>query len=319
MKQPDIPLDEKKRLETLKSLHVLDTPSEERFDRVTRMAKRMFNVPIASVTLIDENRQWFKSCIGLDVREASRKLSFCGHAILEYEVLVIPSASEDQRFSDNPMVVDIPKVEFYAGCPLVVNGYRLGTLCIADHQARVFDSEDIQALKDLASTVELELSALQMATHDELTAILNRRGFISVAQNSLNLSVRNKFPMTLVYLDLDKFKFINDTFGHAIGDMVLSTFASLLNKTFRESDVIARLAGDEFVLLLNSTAKNEAEKVIQQFRLSTSEYYQQKKAELDVSFSFGIVEFEYAKHDSIETLLADADKLMYVNKHGKNT
>tara|TARA_R110001583_G_scaffold49730_1_gene155687 strand:+ start:19074 stop:20033 length:960 start_codon:yes stop_codon:yes gene_type:complete len=317
MQQPDIPLNEKKRLATLKSLDVLDTPTEERFDRVTRMAKRMFNVPIALVTLVDENRQWFKSFIGIDIREAPREVSFCGHAILEDEVLIIMSASEDQRFADNPMVLDLPKVEFYAGCPLVVNGYRLGTLCIADHHTRTFDREDIQALKDLASTVELELSALQMATHDGLTGILNRRGFISLAQNSLNLSVRNEFPMTLVYLDLDNFKLINDNFGHAIGDMVLSSFATLLNNTFRESDVIARLAGDEFVLLLNSTSKNQAEKVIQTFMLSVSEFYQQQKAQLDISFSSGIVEFEHLKHASIEALLADADQKMYASKHRK--
>ena len=215
MKQADIPLNEKERIKTLKSLDVLDTLAEERFDRITRMAKRMFNVPIALVSLVDENRQWFKSCVGLVIQEASRDISFCGHAILDDDVFIISAASKDKRFVDNPMVIEEPHVEFYAGCPLIINGYRLGTLCIVDHIARSFDSEDIAALKDLATTVELELSAIQIATHDELTGILNRRGFLSIAQNTLSLSIRNNFPVTLAYLDLDKFKAINDNFGHA--------------------------------------------------------------------------------------------------------
>ncbi|WP_413693619.1 GAF domain-containing protein [Psychromonas sp. KJ10-2] len=177
MKNPDIPSNEKQRLAMLKSLEVLDTLAEERFDRITRLAKRLFDVPIALVTLIDENRQWFKSCIGLDINEWPRETSFCGHAILGDEILVIPAASKDLRFYDNPLVIDEPKVEFYAGCPLVINGYRLGTICIADHYAREFSKDDCDALKDLAKTVEFELSAVQLATQDDLTGLLNRRGF----------------------------------------------------------------------------------------------------------------------------------------------
>ena len=98
MKTPDIPYNEKSRLKTLTSINILDTPPEERFDRLTRIAKRMFNVPIALVSLIDENRQWFKSCVGLTVRETGRDISFCGHTILRTEVFIIPDATKDERF-----------------------------------------------------------------------------------------------------------------------------------------------------------------------------------------------------------------------------
>ena len=317
MKQADIPLNEKERLKTLKSINVLDTAAEERFDRITRMAKRMFNVPIALISLVDENRQWFKSCIGLDIREASREISFCGHAILGDDVFIIPAASKDERFFDNPMVVDEPHAEFYAGCPLIVNGYRLGTLCLVDHIERTFNNDDIAALKDLAATVALELSAVQIATHDDLTGLLNRRGFLSIAYNTLSLSVRNKFPVTLAYLDLDKFKAINDDFGHATGDLVLSTFSTLLNGSFRESDIIARLGGDEFVVLLSSTSMIEAKKVIDQFETTLQSYLEQKEPALDVSFSFGIAEFDHKKHETIEALLSDADTKMYEYKHAR--
>lgn len=317
MKQADIPLNEKERLKALKSINVLDTIAEERFDRITRMAKRMFNVPIALISLVDENRQWFKSCIGLDISEASREISFCGHAILGDDVFIIPAASKDERFFDNPMVVEEPYAEFYAGCPLTVNGYRLGTLCLVDHIERTFNNEDIAALKDLAATVALELSAVQIATHDDLTGLLNRRGFLSMAHNTLSLSVRNEFPVTLAYLDLDKFKAINDNFGHATGDLVLSTFSTLLSGSFRESDIIARLGGDEFVVLLSCTSMTEAKKVIAQFETTLQSYLEQKEPALDVSFSFGIAEFDHKKHGTIEALLADADTQMYEYKHAR--
>ena len=97
MQKPDIPQDEEARLNTLRSLNILDTSSEERFDRLTRMAKRMFNVPIALVSLVDENRQWFKSCLGLEARETPRDISFCGHAILGDEIFIIPDASRDRK------------------------------------------------------------------------------------------------------------------------------------------------------------------------------------------------------------------------------
>ncbi|WP_435235102.1 sensor domain-containing diguanylate cyclase [Psychromonas sp. PT13] len=318
MKPADIPENEAKRLETLKSLDVLDTPAEERFDRITRMAERMFNVPIALVTLVDENRQWFKSCLGLTFNEAPREISFCGHAILDDDVFIIYAASKDERFADNPMVTGEPYVEFYAGCPLIVNGYRLGTLCIVDHVTRTFNSDDIAALKDLAATVEIELSALQLATHDDLTGILNRRGFISLANNTLNLSLRNTFPVVLVYLDVDKFKAINDRFGHATGDFVLTSFANLLSASLRESDIIARLGGDEFIILLSSISLKEAKAVIDEFQNALNSYLKSKQPDLAVSFSSGIVEFDHNKHATIEAFLCDADTKMYSNKHATN-
>lgn len=317
MQKPEIPSNEKSRLEALRALGVLDSPKEERFDRLTRMARRMFDVPIAMVSLVDENRQWFKSCVGITAIETTREISFCGHTILDDEVFIVPDASVDSRFADNPLVLDHPNIQFYAGCPLVVDGHRLGTLCLIDQVPRGFEDDDVSALKDLASTVELELSAMQLATHDELTGILNRRGFLSLAQNSLNLSLRNEFPVTLVYLDLDKFKYINDNFGHAVGDGILITFVRLLNSAFRESDVIARFGGDEFVLLLNSTSAKEAAKVIEKFSSSLQDLNKEQQAPFDILFSFGIVEFNADVHDNIETLLSDGDKLMYECKHAK--
>jgi diguanylate cyclase (GGDEF)-like protein len=314
MIKPDIPQNEKSRLETLRSLDVLDAQAEERFDRVTRMAKRMFGVPIALVSLVDENRQWFKSCIGLSLSETSREMSFCGHAILGSEVFIIRDAIEDERFADNPLVLNDPNIRFYAGCPLTVNGHRLGTLCIIDQVPRNFGHDDIDALKDLASMVEHELEAVQLATLDELTGLSNRRGFLLLAKHSLKLSIRQKFPIVLVFMDLNQFKRINDKFGHAEGDAALVAFANLMNASFRDSDHYARLGGDEFVALLSSTAIKEAGKIIERFKASLIAYNQQAKRGYDISFSYGIVEFNHGAQTTIEELLDEGDSLMYESR-----
>ena len=226
MKTPDFPDNEQTRLAALRALGVLDTGPEERFDRLTRMCKRLFGVPIALVSLVDENRQWFKSCLGLSVGETSRDISFCGHAILGNDIFVITDATMDERFADNPLVMNEPFIRFYAGCPLSAqNGTKLGTLCIIDTEPRSMTSDDLTTLKDLASMVERELEAIQLATMDDLTRISNRRGFIALAQHTLNLCRRQQVPASLVFVDLNGFKPINDNFGHAEGDRALAAFA----------------------------------------------------------------------------------------------
>lgn len=318
MKKPDTPQDEQARIETLRSLRILDTPPEERFDRLARMAKRLFGVPIALVSLIDENRQWFKSCVGLDVSETSRDISFCGHAILGNEVFIIPNAIEDARFADNPLVVSGPKIRFYAGCPLrAPNGRTLGTLCIVDQKPRRLGNEDLEALKDLASMVEREIAAVQLATLDELTDISNRRGFMMLAQHSLRLCARQKIPAALVFMDLDKFKPINDAYGHAEGDRALASFAGQMKSTYRDSDIFARLGGDEFAALLSNTSKERAEDAVARFRQSLQKYNQDADRGYDILFSYGIVEFNPEKHETIEALLSDGDTLMYELKRSR--
>lgn len=318
MKTPEIPKDEEARLETLRSLNILDTSSEERFDRLTRMAKRMFDVPIALVSLVDENRQWFKSCIGLNVKETPRDISFCGHAILGDRIFIIPDATKDERFADNPLVTNEPHIRFYAGCPLrFTDGSRLGTLCIIDKKPRNLSDDDLEALKDLASTAERELAAIQMATLDELTNIPNRRGFLMLSQHSLNLCSRQQIPATLVYLDLDNFKPINDTFGHAEGDNALTVFANLVSTVCRDSDLFARLGGDEFVILFVNSTKHAAENIMARLKQSLKDYNEQENRKYEIAFSYGIIDFDRDKHNAIEALLEDADSQMYEYKKSR--
>ena len=319
MKKPDTPHDEETRLKTLRSLNILDTPAEERFDRLTRLAKRMFGVPIALVSLVDENRQWFKSCVGLSASETPRDISFCGHAILGNEVFIIPDATKDERFADNPLVLNEPNIRFYAGCPLrYLDGSKLGTLCIIDTAPRRLGEDDLEAFKDLAELAERELVAVQLATLDDLTRISNRRGFTLLAQHSLNICARQGVPASLVFFDLNGFKPINDKFGHAEGDRALSAFADQMRSTFRDSDVFGRLGGDEFVVLLTNTSTELAEDIIARFRQSLETYNQEAKRGYEISFSAGIVTVEGDQTRSIEALLSRADSLMYERKNRRS-
>lgn len=318
MKTPEIPPNEVARLQTLRSFDILDTPQEERFDRLTRMARRLFDVPIALVSLVDKDRQWFKSRIGLPVSETPRDISFCGHSILGEEVFIIPDASSDERFQDNPLVIDKPNIRFYAGCPLrALNGTQMGTLCIIDDKPRDFSEADLSALTDLAAMAEQELAALQLAVLDELTEISNRRGFMTLVGYAICMCVRQKISASLVFFDLDKFKLINDTYGHSEGDRALVTFAKILHKTLRESDLVARIGGDEFAALLLDTPKASALDVILRLQARLDVYNDKSPHDYQIDFSFGVVDFDPKVHANVEALLADGDAVMYECKQRK--
>jgi GAF domain-containing protein len=153
-----IPTNEAQRLDALRQLLVLDTPPEERFDRITRFAASEFDMPVALVSLIDANRQWFKARVGLEASETTRDISFCGHAIESSAVMVVEDAREDPRFADNPLVTGDPFIRFYAGAPLVLpGGLSVGTLCVIDTEPRSFSRIDQSILSALRDVVVEEL------------------------------------------------------------------------------------------------------------------------------------------------------------------
>ncbi|SLM31349.1 PAS domain-containing protein (fragment) [Desulfamplus magnetovallimortis] len=175
MQPPPTPENEKERIEALRNLKIIDTPEEERFDRLTRLAKHHFKVPIVLISLVDTNRQWFKSCQGLSVRETPREISFCGHAILTDEPLIIPDALADERFFDNPLVTQAPFIRFYAGAPLhAPEGYRVGTLCLIDNKPRGFSPEEAALLIDIARIVDAELERTHLLKANK-EAVENRK------------------------------------------------------------------------------------------------------------------------------------------------
>jgi PAS domain S-box-containing protein len=153
-----LPPNEAQRLEELQRYEMLDTAPEKAFDRLTQLAAKLFKTPISTVTLIDENRQWFKSCVGLNTQQMGRNFAFCAHAILSDEVMVVPDARKDPRFADNPLVTEEPRICFYAGAPLKTrNGLNLGTLCVIDMKPRDFSEESAATLAGLADLVVSEM------------------------------------------------------------------------------------------------------------------------------------------------------------------
>lgn len=315
MQAPQIPLDEPRRINSLHSLDILDSAAEERFDRLTRLARKLFHAPTAMVSLIDTNRQWFKSCIGLDATETPRDISFCGHAILQNDVFVIEDALQDARFADNPLVVGEPKIRFYAGCPLVLaNGSKVGTLCIIDRTPREFGQEDRDLLRDLAKMAEQELAAIQLATNDELTMISNRRGFQTLAKFALDLCRRQAQSAWLLMVDLDHFKEINDNFGHAEGDFALTGFANIMTAVFRNSDVIGRLGGDEFAVLLTNTDGDQLELVYARLQSAVEAHNLRLARGYEIQYSVGAAQLNLGRIGSVADLLAEADAQMYAQK-----
>ncbi|CUA85150.1 MULTISPECIES: GAF domain-containing protein [Gulbenkiania] len=150
---PPFPADEHERIATLHALGILDTGREPSFDQVTDWASNYFQVPIALVTLVDHDRQWFKSACGLDTPETSREVSFCAHTVVDRQLMVVENALLDPRFFDNPLVTGEPFIRFYAGAPLLLNGQALGTFCLIDNRPRRLDGEERAKLTAIARLV----------------------------------------------------------------------------------------------------------------------------------------------------------------------
>lgn len=163
MLEAPIPENDQDRIAALRALSILDTPAEDRFDSITRLATKLFNVPIAYISLVDENRQWFKSKCGISTTQTGRDISFCGHVVAEGKLLYIPDATVDDRFRDNPLVTDEPHIRFYVGCPLTgPEGHNVGTLCIVDQKPRELDGEQFDVLKELTDMAQVQLNMLDV-------------------------------------------------------------------------------------------------------------------------------------------------------------
>ena len=184
MQLADLPSNEQARLDALYELRLLDTPQEERFDAIAQLAASIFNVPVAFVSFIDHHRQWFKAKVGFDLCETSRDYSFCSYAILQDQPLVIPDATRDERFAENPFVKNEPYLRFYEGESLkAAGGERIGTLCIADVKPRNFSKADVEILGQLGAIAERELKASDLI--DAQSEVLEVQGELLKTQTRL--------------------------------------------------------------------------------------------------------------------------------------
>jgi diguanylate cyclase (GGDEF)-like protein/PAS domain S-box-containing protein len=458
MKAP-IPPYEKERLEALHRLEILDTAPEVSLDRITRLVARVLDVPIALVSLVDDDRQWFKSRTGLEATETPREMAFCAHAILQTSALVVPDAAEDERFRDNQLVTGAPHIRFYAGVPIRTSkGFAVGTLCAIDERPRELTQEELDTLRDLADIVSREVqlrenlmlarlqksrsealfkaseagyrsmfelasvgialvapdggwisvnTALceildytpdelkhltfqdithpddlntdmellrqligneidryqmekryvrkdgasvwvnlsvtkklseegdleyfisiiqniqarkeleQEARHDALTGLYNRRALDSLLPVAQARADRSQMQLALMFIDLDGFKGINDTYGHEAGDDLLRTISARLQTGVRRTDCLVRLAGDEFIVILEGIipGADEAREVAKKLLVAIAEPIIIKGDVIRSNASVGFSMYEPGSGKAPDELMREADRWMYKAKH----
>lgn len=309
--QPGDPDAETKRLDDLSWCDVLDTPPEEAFDRITRTAKFALDVPMALVSLVDRDRQWFKSRQGLAAPETPREISFCTHAIQRGDVFVVTDSWIDPRFRDNPLVTGMPFIRAYAGQPLTTpRGVRIGTLCVLDTAPRRFSPAQLSTLADLACLVTDELELRQVATKDSLTGALRRRTFYERASGQVEQARRYARSLSFVSLDIDHFKAINDRFGHQAGDAILQEVGKLVRTEIRAVDLFARVGGEEFVLALPETDAQAAAILAERLRLILeTACVDRENPSLCVTASFGVAELR-SEDRTVDDVLKRADQAL---------
>lgn len=448
------PKDEAERLAKLRDYMILDSLPEASYDRITRLASQILGTPIALVSLVDQDRQWFKSRVGLDATETPRDVSFCTHAICQDEVLVVEDATLDERFSNNALVTGDPSIRFYAGAPLrTSDGLNMGTLCAIDTKPRSITADEKQLLTDLAAIVvdTLEMRQLvhraekaenrlidamdslpngfvlydnedrlvlcnkkyrelysnsahlivpgtkfediirggveqgqypdaagkeeawiaermevhnnpgdpieqhlpgdrwlriqerrtsegglvgfrvditklkrqereleRLAWTDSLTGAMNRHRFMEQAENELDRARRHGCELSLLMLDADNFKNINDRDGHGAGDAVLIELVQRWTKTLRSHDIIGRIGGEEFAILLPEVGGSGALRTAERLRQSIAELPIEYEGQLiRVTVSIGIA--QHLAGESLADMMKRADAALYQAKNdGRN-
>jgi diguanylate cyclase (GGDEF)-like protein len=328
MQPAPIPPDEPQRLAALHNLGLLFTPAEERFDRITRLASRALACPMALIALVGSECGWFKSVLGLDAAEAPRDVSFCAHAILNDDTLVVEDATLDPRFADNPLVAGDLHIRFYAGHPLhAPEGSRVGTLCVIDSKPRKLAPADLQTLRDLAALAETELQRgllneiqrelvrerddlQRKAMIDSLTRVWNRGTILELLTRELARARRGS-PVSVAMVDADHFKRINDTHGHLVGDAVLTEISARIRAAVREFDAVGRYGGEEFLVVLSECDASAAQHVTGRIAATVAATPVASAAgPLLATVSIGVA--TYSEHfATAEAMLAAADRALY--------
>ena len=246
-----VPSDEAQRLRDLERHGVIGTASDAHFERIIDLASAIFHTPIAVISLVEADRQWFLSHKGLDVSETPRDQAFCAHAIAAEQPLVVADARLDERFATNPLVTGFPHIRFYAGAPLrSADGHNLGTLCVIDREPHQVDSGEIHQLQLLADLVMREIDLRHLASLCPITGLPTRQSLMTIGDREFARARQAGHPLSLALLDVDNLRQVNSRWGHPAGDRLLADLVRLGRQFLREQDFAARLGDSEFALLL---------------------------------------------------------------------
>ena len=317
-----LPADEAGRLVALRSYGVLDQPRQTDLDAAARLAAYICGTPTAVVNLIDADRQWQAAAHGTVPGETPRADSLCAHVVTGTEVVHVADARDDTRFAGSPFVTGpTATVRLYASAPLLtVDGHAIGTVCAYDEQrAGELSETQVALLRDVADQVmalfEMRRMAAtlgRIASRDPLTGLANRRSVEQTVAQAIARAERGLGTPSVVVVDLDGFKAVNDTDGHAAGDDVLRSVAERLTRTARTVDTVGRLGGDEFLVLLESTGGPGAVAALGRLRAGLEGGWEAVTSSPGMGASLGMA--TYRPGDGVASLIARADAEMYADK-----
>ena len=334
---------ERDRINLIREYNILDTPLEDVFDRITALAARLCGTPISTISLVDEHRVWFKSHHGLEASEIERSPGLCASAILVDDYYVVENATLHPIAKDNALVTSDFGLRFYAAVPLKANeGINIGVISIADFKPRTITDQEIDDLKTFAKIVmhliELHQSAgkiqslnsqlsarnqslLIEAKRDELTGLLNKSAIMAQLSQLHMLSQSEQHPLGLIVADIDNFKKINDTYGHAAGDLILIEVAKRMRLAARKTDYIGRIGGEEFLLPMCPCNSKELGDVAQRILhiISDKPFMIDNHQSIKVTISLGTLSHQDTKTISTEQLFKLTDDALYLAKrNGRN-
>ncbi|HCW69336.1 MAG TPA: hypothetical protein DHR80_19470 [Thalassospira lucentensis] len=275
MKPAQRPDNEYARQKSLESMGILTSKADPELDRITRVAQRIFGSEIVAISLLDNDRQFFKSNINQPTTETPRDISFCGHVINDDVPFVVEDATSDQRFTDNPLVTGVPHVRAYAGVPLTnPDGFKIGALCIVDSIARTFSAEDIQILEDLGhwaeTTIAIRYGArspqqvlddLEPAKHrlliDPLTGIWNKTGIAEFLHRELINARLQNAPLAIYRFEIDQFDKLEQNYGHETAEHIIQAISAAITSSLRDRDVVGHIDGSDFACLMPTVREEQ--------------------------------------------------------------
>jgi len=331
-----IPANESARLDSLRRMLLSSSPDEASLDRVIRAARRIFGTPIALISLVDQDRLWFKSCIGLTVRETPRGISFCGHAILEEEPLIVEDTLCDTRFADNPLVTAEPMIRFYAGRALRNSeNFPIGALCIMDREPRRLSQEERRILDDLGQWAEAiftstELSEAQRALSAELDEakresmvdpqlqIWNRWAIVDILDREAKRAQRHHDALSVLMVGVDQLGSIDNRYGRSTADALLKEVARATHGALRPYDAMGRYSVEEFLVVLPDTDRNAAAVVAERLREKVEACTVAVGSDrVSCTVSTGVASVEQnADSSPIDMLVASAEDALLLAKRG---